>query len=62
MVIYDTFLRGTWKRVKGQIFVYETCVSQVERRNAEPVEGCVMLYVQNAHVDDIAVLMPSSYY
>jgi hypothetical protein len=41
---------------------YETYVSQVERRNAEPMGGCVMLYVQNAHVDDIAVLMPSNCY
>ncbi len=58
VVICKHFLRGTWERVQGQLFACETCVSQVEGRNAEPVKGYVMLYVQNAHVNDIAVLMP----
>ncbi len=38
-----------------------TYVSQVGGKNAEAVEGCVMLNVQNAGIDDIAMLMPSSY-
>ncbi len=36
-------------------------MSQVGGKNAEAVEGCVMLYWQNARIDDIALLMPSSY-
>ncbi len=56
---FKTHLREIWKRVKRQIFAFETCVSQNEGRNAVPVEGYVMLYVQIADVDDIAVLMPS---
>ncbi len=59
---FKTHLRETGKSVKRQIFAYETCVSQVEGRNAVPLEGYVMLFVQIADVDDIAVLMPSGYF
>ncbi len=36
-------------------------MSQVGEKNAEAVGSCVMLYMQYARIDDIAVFMPSSY-
>jgi hypothetical protein len=59
--IYITFLKKKLKGVEGQIIMYKCIYVSGCRKNAEAVGGSVMLYVQYARVDVIAVFMPSSY-
>ncbi len=47
--------------VKGHVLAFETCVSQTEGKNDSLWELSYVVHAK-VHVDDIAVLMPSSYF
>jgi hypothetical protein len=55
------FFRGTWKRVGDKYSFMRHVYLRLKGGMQSLWKAVFMLYVQNAHVDDIAVLMPSSY-